>query len=156
MKQDHYLAVFPKLEAHIQRMYQIVSGPQTALREWGDIRHLFWPTARVISIYNLRDGTCRIRDLTVEEWIMAASTRFAAEDFYERGVILDAFATARICSISSPYESRHIVDGPVFERGINHYSFFQDDERWWLSHLIWEVESTDCPLSAEANAALRR
>jgi hypothetical protein len=148
-------SALPELEALIHRIYRIVSGPKTAQRAWDDIRALFWPTARVISIYNLGGGKCRVRDLAVEEWIVAASARFAAEDFYERGIILDSIATARMYLISSPYESRHEAAGPVFERGVNHYSFFQDGERWWLSNLVWEVEALDSPLSAEADAALR-
>jgi hypothetical protein len=155
MTNETALSALPELEALIHRIYKIVSGPKTTKREWDDIRALFWPTARVISIYNLGDGKCRVRDLTVEEWIVAASARFAAEDFYERGIILDSIAAARIYLISSPYESRHEADGPVFERGVNHFSFFQDDERWWLSNLVWEVEALDRPLSAKADASLR-
>lgn len=122
-------ATVPELEVLIHRIYTIVSGPRTALRDWDDIRSLFWSTTRVISIYNLDDGSCKIRDLTVEDWILAASAWFATMDFYERGVILDVSKTARLCSISSPYESRHNVDGPVFERGVNHYSFLYDGNR---------------------------
>ncbi|WP_086739228.1 hypothetical protein [Erythrobacter colymbi] len=140
----------------IAALYDIVSGPADSPRRWDDARSLFWPDARVQTVYSGRSGPLDFRNLSVEEWFARASERFRRIDFYDQGVISGYETGGMLATAVSPYVSRHEPGGAIFERGVNYYTFLRTEPGWKVLHLVWEIERPDNPLSRGSAAALDR
>ncbi len=134
-------------DAIIGALYDVISGPAGAARNWDRMRSLFVPGARLIPTGVRPDGTRAHRVMTVDDYIRTSGPVLERDGFFETeshrvteqfGNILHAFST---------YESRRNADDPEpFVRGINSIQLFHDGTRWWVVTVFWDSERPDNPI----------
>lgn len=128
-------------DAIIKALYDVISGPAGAPRNWDRMRSLFHPGARLIPAGRAQDGSYRIRVMTLAEWITGAEGYFAREGFYERELAHTSERFGQIVHRFSTYDSKHAAsDTAAFARGINSIQLFNDGQRWWVMTIMWDAE----------------
>jgi hypothetical protein len=137
-------------EKIIAALYDVISGPAGAARNWTRMRSLFHPQARLIPAGRAQNGSYRIRVMTLDEWIAGAEPYFAREGFYERELAHRSESFGQIVHRFSTYDSRHsAADTTAFARGINSIQLFNDGTRWWVMNIMWDAERPGLTLPAE-------
>ena len=137
------------LDAILAALYDVISGPAGAARDWDRMRSLFLPGARLIPTGRSPQGEGRYRVMTVEDYIAGSGPVLERDGFFE---IETHRVTERFGSVVhafSTYESRRTVDdAEPFMRGINSIQLFDDGTRWWVATVMWDSERPDNPIPA--------
>ena len=137
------------IEAIVAALYDTISGPAGA-RDWGRLRSLFLPGARLIPSGRRPDGTIVARVLSVDEFITAIERNVKNEGFFEQEISRRIDKFGAVAHVFSTYESRHAKSDPKpFVRGINSIQLFFDGKRWWVVTIFWDSERPDQPIPAE-------
>jgi hypothetical protein len=127
------------LDGILRAMYEVISGPAGAPRDWARFRSLYLPDARLMPVVSPAGETPRVRTLSPEEYIRRVEPIFASEAFWERETSREVETFGRVAHVLSHYESLHDPDGPPFERGTNSVQLFYDDSRWWVISVLWNT-----------------
>lgn len=129
------------IDSIIAAVYDVISGPAGAKRNWDRMHSLFLPGARLIPTGAQPGGGYASRVLTVDEYIVRAEPRIANEGFYERESARKTETFGQIAHVFSTYESRHSPgDAKPFQRGINSFQLMNDGTRWWIVTIFWQGE----------------
>jgi hypothetical protein len=135
------------VEHLVAAVYDVISGPAGAPRDWDRFRNLFYPDAgRMQSSGRDADGKIYLRNLSVEDYITRAGTAFEKMSFYESAVANRIEQWDHIAEVWSTYESRHAPGEAPFARGVNSFHAIHDGSRWWLLAIYWESEDSAHPL----------
>ena len=126
------------VDSILRTMYELLSGPAGAARDWARFRSLFIENARLMPIVS-EAGKAIIRVLTVEEYIQRVDEIFAKENFWERETDRKAEQIGNYAHVLSAYESLRSPGGPPFERGANSIQLFYDGSRWWVVSSMWNT-----------------
>ncbi|HUE95698.1 MAG TPA: hypothetical protein VMN39_03515 [Longimicrobiaceae bacterium] len=139
-------------EAVVEAVYRSISGPaeEDQPRDWDRLRSLFLPGARfVLARWQSQEGEEEeaLRAWDVEGFIEAARGFYRESAFYEREVGRRVDRFGNIAQVFSTYESRvgSEESAPV-ARGINSVQVVYARERWWIAHLVWDVERAGNPI----------
>jgi hypothetical protein len=137
------------IEATLAALYDTISGP-AGPRDWGRLRSLFLPWARLIPSGRKPDGATVARVLSVDEFITAIERNVKDEGFFEQEISRRIDKFGAVAHVFSTYESRHAKsDAKPFARGINSIQLFFDGKRWWVVTIFWDSERPDQPIPAE-------
>jgi hypothetical protein len=134
------------IEHIITAVYDVISGPAGAPRDWDRFRSLFYPGARLIPTRRDDKGAVTARVLTPEEYVTRGKDAFAGQGFFENSVANRIETWDHIAHVWSTYESLHAKGEKPFARGINSFQLFNDGARWWILTIYWEGEDKDHPL----------
>ena len=128
------------IDAIIESLYDVISGPAGEKRDWGRFRSLFLGGAHLVPSVVTPDGTIRHVVWSPEEYISRAGSQLEEVGFFEReiGRVTEQFGN--VAHAFSSYESRVEEDGDPFQRGVNSIQLFWDGERWWIVNLAWDQE----------------
>lgn len=125
----------------IAALYDVISGPAGAPRDWNRMRSLFAPEAHLMAVGMRPDGSVVTRAMTVEDYITRNAPHFATMGFFERELARSSDSFGQVAHVFSTYESRHAPgDAKPFARGINSIQLFNDGKRWWIASLVWRGE----------------
>ena len=134
-------------DAILAALYDTISGPAGAPRDWARLRALFRPDARLIAVGPAPAGGFGARSMSVEDYIARVAPVFARTGFYEKEAARTTDAFGQVVHVFSTYESRHApADAKPFQRGINSIQLFNDGKRWWIVNLVWRAEDDKLPL----------
>ena len=137
--------------ALVQACYAVISGPPGP-RDWKRFRSLFLPGARLTVISAQPDGSVRLVQEGVGDYVARDAPYFKAAGFYERGIGNKIVEWAHTSVIRSLYESRHSAsDARPFQRGANYFQLMNDGKRWWIASLAWEDETPATPLPPDTD-----
>jgi hypothetical protein len=131
------------IEHIITAVYDVISGPAGAPRDWDRFRSLFYPGARLIPTRRDDKGVGMARVLSPEEYVTRGKDAFASQGFFENSVANRMESWDTIAHVWSTYESRHAKGEKPFARGINSFQLFNDGKRWWILTIFWEAEDKD-------------
>lgn len=134
------------VDSIIEAVYDVISGPAGAERDWDRMRSLFLPDARLIPSWRTEEGEVGYRYMTVEEWIENAAAHFAENPFFEVEISRVEERYGHIAHAFSTYESRTEAAGAPFTRGINSFQLLSDGDRWWIVNIFWQGESDAEPI----------
>lgn len=135
------------IDSIIAAVYDVISGPKEKQRDWGRMRSLFVPGARMIPTGSRQTGGYASRVMSVDEYIERSSGFFAKEGFYEKEVARRTERFGQIVHAFSTYEARHATaDAKPFARGINSIQLMNDGTRWWIVTIFWQGEDDKTPL----------
>jgi hypothetical protein len=135
-------------EAIIKAAYDAISGP-AGNRDWNRFRSLFLPQARFTEVGKGPDGKVIVLTWGVDEFVREGTNVFAAEPFYENGIVNRPEGYGNMLTVLSSYESHHAVGDKPFQRGVNSFQLLNDGTRWWIISIFWDSERADNPLPAK-------
>jgi hypothetical protein len=139
-------------ETVVEAVYDSISGPaeKDEPRNWDRLRSLFLPDARLVLVrWRSPDGEDQeiLRMWDVEGFIEAAKGFYHESAFYEREVGRHSHQFGNIAQIFSTYESRvESEESEPVARGINGVQLVRAKGRWWIAHLVWDVERPGNPI----------
>jgi hypothetical protein len=135
------------MDAILAALYDVISGPAGAPRNWDRFRSLFAPGARLIPLVTPQGGPAELRTLTPEGYIERSASSFAKQGFYEKEVARRVEAFGGLTHVWSTYEARRAAsDTEPFLSGINSIQLFNDGQRWWIVTVAWQAARKDLPL----------
>jgi len=133
-------------DAIIRAVYDVISGPIGQRRDWNRFRSLFRPGARIAAV-GLRSGGPSVEFWEVEQFIQRVDSQFTALGFFEVEVGRRWEAFGHIVHAFSTYESRRTpVDPQPYQRGINSFQLFWDQDRWWVVNILYDSERPGTPI----------
>jgi N-acetylglutamate synthase-like GNAT family acetyltransferase len=142
-----YMEAARDIDSLIHALYESISGPAGQERQWGQMRHLFFPQAHMVRTSVADDGTPQALVMDVETYIETTSGFFQQHGFYEREIARRTDRFGNIAHVLSSYEARHSLDDPEpFRRGINSIQLFYDGQRWWIINMLWDNEREENPM----------
>jgi hypothetical protein len=135
------------IDGIIAALYDVISGPSGAARDWDRMRTLFYPGARFIPSGRSPDGArAGARVQTVDQYIEQNEPWFVENGFFERELARETQRYAQLAHVFSTYEAKHRQDGPVIARGVNSIQLLYDGTRWWVLGIMWAPEVQNEPL----------
>jgi hypothetical protein len=135
------------VDSTVAALYDVISGPAGAPRNWNRMRALFAPDARLMVITPAREGGFALRTMTVEDYISRNMSAFNTNGFYEREVARTTDAFGQLVHVFSTYELlRSPNESKPFMRGINSIQLAFDGKRWWIANLVWRAEDAGLAL----------
>lgn len=138
------------MEAIIQSLYDVISGPAGESRNWDRMRSLFAPEARLIATGKRQDGSFGKRVMSVEDYIKLSGPVLEKDGFFEKEIARKVEQYGAVVHVFSTYESRRKLNDPdPFVRGINSIQLWNDGKRWWIITIFWQGETADNPIPAK-------
>lgn len=135
------------LDGILAAVYESISGPAGAPRDWDRFRTLMADGARLIPTGRSPGGTAGMRVLTPEEYIELADPGLVQGGFFETEVGRVVERYGAVVHLMSAYESRRAADDPEpFQRGVNSFQLLDDGTRWWVVTIFWAGETPDTPI----------
>ena len=134
--------------AVVRSLYDLISGPVDAARNWDRFRSFFLPGARLIPQHRVPAGPVQIMD--VEAYIARVEKLIAGTGFHEREVAARIDIFGAIAHVLSTYEARHALDEKEpFMRGINSIQLLYEGGRWQVASVIWDIEGENNPIPVQ-------
>jgi hypothetical protein len=129
------------IDAIVAALYDVISGPAGAPRDWNRMRSLFAPEGRLQAVGMKPDGSIVMRTMSVEDYIARNTPAFARMGFFESEVARTTETFGQVAHVFSTYQSRHDKgDAKPFARGINSIQLYNDGTRWYVLNLVWRGE----------------
>lgn len=136
-RQDETRAV----QAAIDAVYAVISGPVGKPRDWARMRTLFAPDARLTAI-----GAKGPVGGTVEDYIAKSGDVLTRSGFTERELARRVEIYGDLAHGWSSYEG---AGTNIRVRGINSFQLVKVDGRWLVQSILWQAESPARPLPAD-------
>jgi hypothetical protein len=138
------------IDAIIRALYESISGPAGAARDWERFRSLLFPGALLVRTSIGPDGVPQARAMDARAYEADTTEYFRREPFHEAGVASRAQRFGNIAHVMSVYEARHAPSDPApFMRGINSIQLLHDGRRWWIVSVLWDREREGNPIPEE-------
>ena len=135
------------IDAIIAALYDVISGPAGAPRDWDRMRSLFALDGRMGAVGMRPDGSVVFRAMTPDDYIARNTKAFATMGFFESEMARTTETFGQIAHVFSTYEARHAKDdAKPFMRGINSIQLIHDGKRWYVLSLIWRAEDAKLQL----------
>lgn len=129
------------VDAVVAALYDVISGPAGAPRDWDRLRSLFAPEGKLVAVGARPAGGFGARAMTVDDYIGRVTKPFSEHGFFEREAARSSDSFGQIVHVFSTYESRHApADAKPFQRGINSIQLYSDGQRWFILSLLWRAE----------------
>jgi hypothetical protein len=131
------------IDAIIKALYESISGPAGAPRQWERDRALYAPGALMIPMRPpsvTKDGRGAAEILDFDGYVKSRTPFFAANSFYEVEIARKEFRFGAMAHVLSAYEGRETPNGKLIKRGINSIQLFHDGTRWWVVSIMWDNE----------------
>jgi hypothetical protein len=136
------------IDAIVNALYDVISGPVGQARDWNRMRSLFVPTGRMIPVGARTDGSVGTRLLEVNDYVALSGNVLVEKGFTERELARRTEQFGHIAHVFSTYEGK--LEGEEHPmRGINTIQLMNDGKRWWIVSIMWEAESPQLSLPAE-------
>jgi hypothetical protein len=136
------------VDAIVGALYDVISGPAGETRDWGRMRSLFVPGARLIPTKPRSDSSgADARVLTIDEYIERSGPVLEKNGFFEKEIARKTESFGNIVQLFSTYASRRAEDDKEpFARGINSIQLLKDGDRYWIVTVLWDAERPDSPI----------
>jgi hypothetical protein len=136
------------VNAIIQTLYDVISGPVGKDRDWDTFRSLFANDARMYVAYPNKDSGTVLRTFTPEDYINRNKTRLADMGFNEFEIHRTTESYGAITHVFSTYESQFTNENNEADtvRGINSIQLFNDGNRYYILTICWDANSKNIPV----------
>ncbi len=135
------------VDAIINSLYNVISGPAGEKRNWERMRTLFIPEGKLMATGKRQDGTMGKRVMTVEDYITTSGPFLEKDGFFEREIGRKTEQFGSVVHVFSTYDSkRKLEEEKPFMRGINSIQLWNDGKRWWIVSVFWQAETSDNPI----------
>ncbi len=125
----------------VRAIYECISGPAGAPRDWDRFRYLQHPRAHSLRTVVNDDGSTSAKIFSVEEYIADVSPYFAENDFFEVETDQRLQRFGQVAHIWSRYDARPSPESPIIiKRGANSIQLCLEHDRWWVFSTVWDNE----------------
>jgi hypothetical protein len=158
---DDFLAVEPpgrtrdveSPEAAVLALYDAISGPRGAERDWARLRSLFDPRARFLIgrwLAGPHDSQDGVYEWDLDAFVLEGREFWLKDGFWEREITSRVERYGNIAHVFSAYRSCvGSEDADPIGRGVNSVQLVRHDGRWWIVGIVWEVEAPQNPIPEE-------
>ena len=131
------------IDATIDAVYAVISGPVGQPRDFDRMRSLFMPDARLSSM-----TAAGLTGGTVEDYISRSGPALMQSGFTESELARRVETYGDIAHVWSSYRGTFTnADGtPGSVRGINSFQLARHDGRWKVQSIFWQAETSEFPL----------
>ena len=136
------------IEATIDALYAVISGPVGEPRECDAMRDLFMEGAAMGSVGAGPDGHGRGRVITLDDYIERSGPWLVENGFTERATRTEIDQWGEIAYARSAYEGVNGVTGEVFLIGVNYITLFKVEGEWKVASILWRTQTEDWPVEA--------
>lgn len=144
---EKYLEKVKTIDATLETLYSVISGPAGQKRNWELFNYLFKPEAKLIPSGVNQEGVIGCRYLSPEGYIESSGNWLVENGFFEKEVHRETQTFSSMTHVFSTYESfRTENDTAPFMRGINSIQLLNDGTRWWIINIYWTAENEANPL----------
>lgn len=137
----------------VKTLYDIVSGPAKATKDWARLARLHAPGALITPTQHVNAGFAAAPQ-SLSQFIELNKRIFATRGFHERETSHRVERFGHIAHVWSGYETREHPGGPVQARGLNSFQLLNDGQRWCVLSATWDIDSAEHPLP-RADGALK-
>ncbi|MBK8098340.1 MAG: DUF4440 domain-containing protein [Planctomycetes bacterium] len=135
------------VDAILEALYDVISGPAGKARDWARMRSLFHPDARLVPMLKAQDGGMRSVLLKVDDYITRSGPMLERDGFFEQEIARRVDAFGDFAHVFSTYEGRRKAgDAEPFLRGINSIQLVRQQGRWFVLQILWEQEADAGPI----------
>jgi hypothetical protein len=133
------------IDGVVRALYEVISGPAGAPRDWDRERKLFYPGAKLAPTRPKPGGGGIVDFFDIEGYIASRSPMFEKDSFFEKEVGRQEFVFGNIAHVLSSYELSRAPGEKPFIRGVNSIQLFHDGDRWWVLSIAWDNERPGNP-----------
>jgi hypothetical protein len=126
------------IRAIVRQIYDSISGP-AGPRDWELNDRAFAPGGSMVVAHKQPGGSVMLQPLSVEEYRRTREPYFTANAFYEIETRANVRIEGNLAQVLSYYESRHDLNEPPFETGVNCISLAKLPEGWRVIFTMWEA-----------------
>lgn len=136
------------VDAIVQAVYDVISGPAGEARDWDRFRSLFVPGAQLIPVGRRSEGApLEALRWSVEDYVERSGPVLERRGFFEREIHRVTERFGPLVHVWSTYESRRRADDPEpFARGINSFQLLDDGSRLRVVNIVWAAEEDGRPI----------
>jgi predicted metalloprotease with PDZ domain len=136
-----------EIDGIIKALYGVISGP-AGQRDWNRFRSLFYSGATMGAVVKTPQGKS-FQKFTPEEYIKMNDPHFKQIAFYEKELGRKVNTFGNIAQVFTTYEYTLETPKPIKQKGINSVELIRDNNRWYITSITWDEESTENPITAE-------
>lgn len=136
------------VEATVQAVYDVISGPVGQARDFDAMRELYLPGAAMGAVSPGEDGQGRGRVITLDDYIERSGPWLVENGFTERPTRTETTIYGELAYVRSAYEGVSGVTGEVFVTGVNFITLFKIEGEWKIASILWRSADEDWPVDA--------
>jgi hypothetical protein len=126
------------IDSIITALYECISGPAGAPRDWQRHQGLFHPTGRSMRTGQDESGKSNVTVMDCAQYRANTEPVLASLDFFEIETAREEQRFGNVASVRSVYEARaHPDDAELIKQGENFVHLYNDGSRWWIMNIIW-------------------
>lgn len=136
------------VNAIIQTLYDVISGPVGKDRDWETFRTLFAENARMYIAVPSQDSGTVLQSITPDEYVERNKTRLSDIGFNEFEIHRTTESYGAITHVFSTYET-HFTNADNQEdtvKGINSIQLFNDGNRYYILTICWDANAKNIPV----------
>ncbi len=137
---------FATIDGTIKALYDVISGPAGAKRDWDRFKSVFSPGGMMRASVTSQAGAVRLVEMTPDQYVERNSPAFEKQAFFEREIKRTTEQYGNIANVWSTYAASATKDGEPFQRGINTIQLSFDGKRWAVLSILWQGETDKTPL----------
>lgn len=136
------------VNAIIQTLYDVISGPVGKDRDWDTFRSLFASDARMYIAYPSKDSGTVLHTFSPDDYVERNKTRLADIGFNEFEIHRTTESYGAITHVFSTYESHftNVKNEEDTVRGINSIQLFNDGNRYYILTICWDANAKNIPV----------
>jgi len=136
------------VEATVQAVYDVISGPVGQARDFDAMRELYLPGAAMGAVSPGEDGQGRGRVITLDDYIERSGPWLVENGFTERPTRTETTIYGELAYVRSAYEGVSGVTGEVFVTGVNFITLFKIEGEWKIASILWRSADENWPVEA--------
>lgn len=134
------------IEATIDALYDVISGPVGEARDFDRMRSLFVENASMGAVGAGPDGQGRGMVFGVEGYIERSGEWLVENGFDETATRTDIDIWGEIAVARSSYEGTNGRTGEVFLIGVNFITLFKIEGEWKVASILWRQQTEAIPV----------
>jgi hypothetical protein len=137
---------FSSIDTLLRVFYGSLGFPEGKGPDWERFRSLFgYPTSPCVRVAG--DSVMTMDREGFIAFFTSRITRGTLKSFDEKELSRTGEYYGRIAQVFSTYEKRmNLAGGGAPVRGINSFSLFFKEDRWWIASVVWQDETVDKPI----------
>jgi hypothetical protein len=137
---------YTSIDALLKAFYTSLGFPEGKGPDWPRFRSLFGsPTSPCVRVAG--DSVMAMDREGFITFFSGRITKGTLKSFDEKELSRTGEYYGSIAQVFSTYEKRmNLADGGKPVRGINSFSLFFKNDRWWIASVVWQDESAEKPI----------